>query len=321
MTVKEASLNILKQNKKALTTKEIHQINVKKKLTNSPQRSFSSLLSTLIERKDSRVKRTKRPRKYYWAEYEDELNLQEKIEEIIENSESENQNANQAQNYKEIDLHPLLSSYLKNENIYATTISHEESSTKKDKNQKWIHPDMMGVKFLDLKNKSANKLLNEANKKDTFSIISYELKRELKNDYALKECFFQAVSNSSWANYGYLVAFEIAENLKDEIERLNQSFGIGVMELKANPFETKILATAKKKDLDLKTIEKICNINKKFEIFIEQTAKYLGAAENVKEDVKKGFERFSEKYFEVDSEIKKYCEEKNIPYKDEYEEE
>lgn len=317
MTNKEAILKLLKENKKALKKKEIFEKMKAQNLTNSPQHSISAMLGDFIRKGDKRVKRFGKPYKYYWAEYD----LQEEIEEIIENSESENQNANQPQNYKERDLHPLLSSYLKNENIYATTIPHEESSTKKDKNQKWIHPDMMGVKFLDLKNKSANKLLNEANKKDTFSIISYELKRELKNDYALKECFFQAVSNSSWANYGYLVAFEIAENLKDEIERLNQSFGIGVMELKANPFETKILATAKKKDLDLKTIEKICNINKKFEIFIEQTAKYLGAAENVKEDVKKGFERFSEKYFTVDSEIKKYCEEKNIPYEYEYEEE
>ncbi len=78
------------------------------------------------------------------------------------------------------------------------------------------------------------------NKTDTFKITSYELKKEINTNYELKEAYFQAVSNSSWANYGYLVAFEISDNLIDEIERLNQSFGIGVIELNANPYKSKI---------------------------------------------------------------------------------
>ena len=61
-------------------------------------------------------------------------------------------------------------------------------------------------------------------------LFSYEIKKEINTDYELKKSYFQAVSNSSWANYGYLVAFEISDNLKDEMERLNQSFGIGTMD-------------------------------------------------------------------------------------------
>lgn len=34
---------------------------------------------------------------------------------------------------------------------------------------------------------------------------------------------FQALSNSSWANYGYLVAFEINEEVMEEMERLNRT--------------------------------------------------------------------------------------------------
>jgi len=56
---------------------------------------------------------------------------------------------------------------------------------------------------------------------DTFKISSYELKREINSDAELKKAFFQAVSNSSWANYGYLVALEFSGTLKDEMERLN----------------------------------------------------------------------------------------------------
>lgn len=39
-------------------------------------------------------------------------------------------------------------------------------------------------------------------------LFSYEIKREL-NFNNLRESYFQAVSNSSWANEGYLVAAEV----------------------------------------------------------------------------------------------------------------
>ena len=65
--------------------------------------------------------------------------------------------------------------------------------------------------LLKLKNKSSNSLMKVINQSDAFNLISYELKREIKSDYELKKCFFQAVSNSSWANYGYLVAFDISQ--------------------------------------------------------------------------------------------------------------
>lgn len=43
---------------------------------------------------------------------------------------------------------------------------------------------------------------------------------------------FQAVSNSSWANEGYLVVLqEIDSEVLSELRRLNQSFGIGVIKL------------------------------------------------------------------------------------------
>ena len=42
-----------------------------------------------------------------------------------------------------------------------------------------------------------------------------------------------------------------------EMERLSQSFGIGIIELSANPYESKILFTANFKELDFKTIDKL----------------------------------------------------------------
>ncbi len=60
--------------------------------------------------------------------------------------------------YEERDLHKLLSSYLKNTGIYSKTIFHEQSNGK-DSNQIWTHPDMVGISFLTLQNKSFTKFL------------------------------------------------------------------------------------------------------------------------------------------------------------------
>ncbi|OAV75653.1 hypothetical protein Barb7_00703 [Bacteroidales bacterium Barb7] len=146
--------------------------------------------------------------------------------------------------YGERDLHKLLSTYLKSTGVYSKTIFHELSNSK-DNNQIWTHPDMVGIKFLNLQTKVSQNFLKYINRIDTFKLHSYELKREINNDSELKKAFFQAVSNSSWANYGYLVAFDFSESLTEEMERLNQSFGIGFIELNANPYQSKILFSAK----------------------------------------------------------------------------
>ena len=51
----------------------------------------------------------------------------------------------------------------------------------------------------------------------------------------LREYYFQAVSNSSWANEGYSVALDIDEDdsFLAELKRLNNAFGIGVIKLNA----------------------------------------------------------------------------------------
>ncbi len=135
----------------------------------------------------------------------------------------------------------------------------------------------------------------------------------INSDAELKKAFFQAVSNSSWANYGYLVAFEFSDSLSDEMERLSQSFGIGIIELNANPYKSKILFPPKYRDLDFKTIDKLCKINKEFEIFIEQVDKLMTAQERYYKSTEKELDEFCDNYFESDTEIENYCKEKNIP--------
>lgn len=318
MTIKEAILKVLEDNIGSFTYLEVLKMIDDKNYYNwekakTPSDTIGAQLGHFIRQNDSRVKRVKGKKgfEYYLAKYENELNLSEVVEKesLIKKPTSKK--------YQERDLHKLLSSYLKSQNIYSKTIFHEKSANSKDDHQKWIHPDMLGIDFLNLKNSSSNALLKVINKADAFNLISYELKREIKSDYELKKCFFQAVSNSSWANYGYLVAFEISKNLMNEMERLNQSFGIGIIELNGNPYESKILFQPTYKELDFKTIDKLCEINTEFEKFIGQTETMLIAPEKYVKGTKKEFESFCDDYFKTDSEIEKYCKEKNIPLEDE----
>jgi hypothetical protein len=223
---------------------------------------------------------------------------------------------NKLKTYEERDLHKLLSSYLKNTDTYSKTIFHEQSNGK-DNNQIWTHPDMVGIKFLNLQTKASQNFLKSINRVDTFKLSSYELKREINSDSELKKAFFQAVSNSSWANYGYLVAFEFSDSLNEEMARLNQSFGIGIIELNANPYQSKVLYPSVFRDLDFKTIDKLCKMNKEFEKFIEQTEKLMTASEKYVSGAEKELDEFCDDYFANDTEVENYCREKHIPTNEE----
>jgi hypothetical protein len=318
MTIKEAIIRVLEEQRKAMTYLEVlEKIDEKKYIdwTNAktPADTINAQLGHFIRQDDSRVKRVKGKKgfEYYSSKYEKEINLSE----IIEKEEASIKVI--SKNYQERHLHKLLSSYLKSQNTYCKTIFHEKSANSKDDYQKWIHPDMIGINFLNLKNKSSNALMKVINKADAFDLISYEIKREIKSDYELKKCFFQAVSNSSWSNYGYLVAFEISKNLMDEMERLNQSFGIGIIELKSNPYESRVLFISKYRELDFKTIDKLCEINPDFEKFINQTETMLIAPDKYLKATRKEFDEFCDTYLKTDSEIEKYCHDNFIPWQEE----
>jgi len=279
----------------------------------SNKKLFPYLITSILSKDDSRIKKLKGNGNYYLyylTKYEQEINFDNFTN--LPNEANRNE-AKAKKTYQERDLHKLLSSYLKNKNIYSKTILHEESKNSKDDHQKWIHPDMIGIEFLNLTSKVNKAFMKILNKADTFKIMSYEIKKEINTDYELKKCYFQAVSNSSWANYGYLVALKINDNLKDEMERLNQSFGIGIIELKSNPYESKILFQSKFKELDFKTIDKLCRVNPAYEKFIELIEKTLAVEERYYESIEKELDDFCDNYFENDTEVKKYYKNKNIP--------
>ncbi len=317
MTIKEAILKSLDEINALTTYMDIYNHIVKNNYydfgtAKTPASTISALLGDFIRNGDSRVKRIKQEGgtySYYLTKNEQNIG----IDILSGESETKITKVTKAvKSFEERDLHKLLSSYLKNSGTYSKTIFHEQSNGK-DNNQIWTHPDMVGIKFLNLQTKASQNFLKSINRVDTFKMSSYELKKEINSDSELKKAFFQAVSNSSWANYGYLVAFEFSDSLNEEMARLNQSFGIGIIELNANPYQSKILYPAIFRDLDFKTIDKLCKMNKEFEKFIEQTEKLMTASEKYVSGAEKELDEFCDCYFANDTEVENYCKEKHIP--------
>ncbi|MFA6245335.1 MAG: hypothetical protein WC615_00250 [Mucilaginibacter sp.] len=322
MTIKEAILKSLDDIKLLANYLEIYNHIIEKKYysfgSKTPVSTLSATLGDLIRDGDSRIKRLRQPGEtylYYLTKNESTIGIEvltgatepEPEKELIKSSLPP-----KSKTYDERSLHKLLTSYLKNTEIYSKTIFHELSSNK-DANQIWTHPDMVGIKFLNLKNKVSRNFLKTVSRIDTFELTSYELKREINSDTDLKRAFFQAVSNSSWAHYGYLVAFEFNSALDEEMARLNRSFGIGIIKLAANPYQSKILFQAKLKGLDFNTIDKLCKINREFEKFIEQVEKLMTAEDRYYKSTEKELQEFCDGYFSNDTEFEIYCKERYIP--------
>ena len=312
MTVKEAILESLEKLNKQSTYQEVTDYIKNNELYISDGKTLeatvSALLGDFIRKNDTRIGRLKEGLTYFY--YLTKNQLENKID--LLNIEQKIDKKSKIDFY-ERDLHPLFVSYLKSQNIFSKTILHEESKNSRDETQKWVHPDIIGVKFTKLNSDITSRLLKTLEKKDSCEIISYELKKEINSDYELKKSYFQAVSNSSWANRGYLVALDINTNLYSELERLNKAFGIGIIKLHSNPFESQILFQSSYRELDYQTIDKLSNINGKYEDIIEQIEKILNADNRYLDSSLEELSRKCDSYYEKDEEIRKYCESKNIP--------
>lgn len=175
---------------------------------------------------------------------------------------------------KERELHPLLTEFVYSNphfRCYTKTIYHENSIKRQKGYNKWLHPDIVGVYFPFEDYTKETQLLQESFKVNPFKLYSFEMKIKVSLSN-LREYYFQAVSNSSWANEGYLVALEFDEDedLMNELRRLNNSFGIGVIKLNKEEIESsEILLPSKQKEfLDWETMDRLAVENSDFKKFI-----------------------------------------------------
>ncbi|MGL2442179.1 HrgA protein [Helicobacter pylori] len=181
----------------------------------------------------------------------------------------------------ERDLHPFLTYMaINNENLkcYTKTIFHEESLKSPKGMDRWLYPDMVGVRFLHAEWSNEN-LIAFSKKFDTLPVklVSFELKKEI-SVHDCRECYFQAISNSSWANEGYLVGRHVDTHnpqLMDLLKRLHASFGIGVIDLRTDEDKSAILLNAKYKEkIDYTVALELSKKNEKFSGFLKSVVDY-----------------------------------------------
>ncbi len=181
----------------------------------------------------------------------------------------------------ERDLHPFLTYMaINNENLkcYTKTIFHEGSLKSPKGMDRWLYPDMVGVRFLHAELSNEN-LIAFSKKFDTLPVklVSFELKKEISVNNC-RECYFQAISNSSWANEGYLVGHHIDTHnpkLMDLLKRLHASFGIGVIDLRTDEDKSAILLNAKYKEkIDYTVALELSEKNEEFSGFLKSVVDY-----------------------------------------------
>jgi hypothetical protein len=179
--------------------------------------------------------------------------------------------------YKERDLHAILTyfayanpAFSRGRSIFTKTIFHE--SAKKNGYSEWNYPDMVGF-YLPLEEWRPEVIeFNRISDSNSIQLYSFEIKKSLsKSTY--RESFFQAVSNSSWAHEGYLVAAQIQQDddLMTELKRLSTSFGIGIIQLDIQDIDaSEVLFPARfRSNLDWDTINKLCEQSDHFCKFIK----------------------------------------------------
>lgn len=305
LTYKELAIEILKEAKKPLSVSEIWEKacerGLEKRLSSIGKTPTQTLWNRFFVNRDDFIKATQKPITFWLRARQNELinlNLSEEKEVRLEKTK-----------FNERDLHPVLVKFLYENldfRLNSKTIYHEKSKKSESGKDKWNYPDIVGVYFPydDYQNETLGLL--ESLKLNSYKIFSFELKISI-NFSNLKEYYFQAVSNSSWANEGYLVVLkELDSEVLSELRRLNQSFGIGVIQLDGSEISnSKIVLSAKEKALDMQTIDMLVDKNEDFKEFIGDINKQIKVGNNIK--IQSSFDKIKS-----DEEMAKYLKEKHI---------
>ena len=232
-----------------------------------------------IQKRNTNIKTTEgRPRKYYYTESSDSAEI-----DFAENNSSPSETVLYSLALKEHDLYPLLADFLWTElDIYSKRIDERRSRNSHGAGaNKWLYPDLVGMENLSQEwHREIKDCVQQYADKVT-KLWSFEVK-SLINRSNIREAFFQAVSNSSWANFGYLVASEIegADTLK-ELRILSGLHGIGFIKLDVeNPAESQIMIPAQEKnEIDWNTANRLTEENRDFLNYIKAVRQFYQTGE------------------------------------------
>lgn len=253
----------------------------------TPTSTLSARLYTDVKRNDTKfIIVSRKPTLFWLSNRKNELTstLQEKIDDFLEKSYTKSDEDKDKQ-YHERDIHPVLAYYISDcplGNIHTKTIFHENSKKGKKGQDKWNYPDMAGVSFVFPDYDKVSIELMKLVQYPMCKFYSFELKKSL-NFGNYKEAYFQSVSNSSWANEGYLVCIDIDDEVKHELKRLCDAFGIGLIQLDIDNIDnsTIIYPATVKPTIDMAMIDLLVDKNENFQKFINNVNNSLKVGEVV----------------------------------------
>ncbi|WP_116131313.1 COG2958 family protein [Tropicimonas sp. IMCC34043] len=210
-----------------------------------------------------------RPRKYYYSQKSEEEEAQSDSLPASATFD-ETTPTIEAKAISEADTYPLLVEFLKKElSVLAKRIDERRSSNTRGTNgNRWLFPDIVGMEDLSVSwDREVTDCAREYADKRT-KLWSFEVKLRI-NSSNVRESFFQAVSNSTWANISYLVTTEIQSALT-ELRILSGLHGIGVIKLDPeNVSESQILIPAfERQDIDWGSVNRLVQQNSDFREFI-----------------------------------------------------
>lgn len=215
-----------------------------------------------------------RPRLYYWTTKSDEDEVKEADQvgkRLTENSED--------RKLRERDLYPFLMGFLSAEyGLQCFRIDDRKSSNSAGSGgNKWLFPDVVAIENLTigLDTEVVGVMRESSNRR--VRLWSFEVKL-LLNKSNVRESYFLALSNSSWANLGYLVAADIqgADTMK-ELRTLYEMHGIGLIKLDAeNPVESQMLIPARERsDLAWAMCSRLATENRDFRDFTKKIRQFF----------------------------------------------
>ncbi|MDR1846803.1 MAG: hypothetical protein LBR17_01630 [Bacteroidales bacterium] len=183
---------------------------------------------------------------------------------------------------REIDLHPCLVMFIRKKfGVYAKTIQATKIIKRTEKSMTWTNPDIVGINPIILNwnpffQQEVEKLGIFSNKVMLF--YSFELKLKIDKSTLIAN-YFQAVSNSSWANFNYLVVGDLDKSVSfiEELKRLNKGYGIGVIKLNMeNPVESEIIVEARENEnVDINFMNFLSTYNQDFLDFMQECLSIL----------------------------------------------
>ena len=224
-----------------------------------------------------------RPRRYYWTDKDDDAEVAAAESVTVAYAAK----AGEPPKLTEHDLYPMLAAYLVSEHtVYAGRIDEKRSSNKAGSGaNEWLHPDIVGLEDLSCdwtrELRDCVGVLAERRAR----LWSFEVKL-LLNRSNVRKSYFQAVSNSSWAHFGYLVAANVGDDAIKELRMLAATHGIGVIQLDTEtPTESEILIPARERpDVDWDMCNRLTQENRDFVDYIGRVRRFYQTGETNRQE-------------------------------------